>query len=98
PNKTIAGFAASAKGNTLLNSAYLTVGSIKYIVDETPEKIGKYSPGTRIPIVGMDTLKRNPPDYLVILSWNFAKEIIEKCIKAGYKGDFILPIPEFNII
>lgn len=98
PNKTVAGFAASAKGNTLLNSAFITVGSMKYIVDETPEKIGKYSPGTRIPIVGMDILKRNPPDYLVILSWNFAKEIIEKCTKAGYKGDFIIPIPEFNII
>lgn len=95
---TVAGFAASAKGNTLLNSAGITVGSMKYIVDQTPEKIGKYSPGTRIPIVDIDMLKRNPPDYLVILSWNFSKEIIEKCLNIGYKGKFIVPIPEFKIL
>ncbi len=94
----IAGFAASAKGNTLVNSAGVTVGSISYIVDQTPEKIGKYSPGTHIPIVSMLELERNPPDYLVILSWNFADEIIDKCKKAGYKGKFIIPIPEFKVI
>lgn len=94
----VAGFAASAKGNTLLNSAGITVGSIAYIVDQTPEKIGKYSPGTRIPIVDIDMLERNPPDYLVILAWNFQKEIIEKVTKLGYKGSFIIPIPEFKIL
>jgi SAM-dependent methyltransferase len=95
---TVAGFAASAKGNTLLNSAGITCGRIKYIVDQTPEKIGKYSPGTFIPIVSMDDMKRTPPDYLVVLSWNFADEIIDKCKQAGYKGDFIIPIPEFKVI
>jgi hypothetical protein len=55
-------------------------------VDETPEKIGKFSPGTGIQVVGMSKLKQDPPDYLVILSWNFAGEIIEKVRKAGYKG------------
>lgn len=94
----IAGFAASAKGNTLLNSCGITVGRIKYIVDETPEKIGKYSPGTFIPIVSMMDFMRSPPDYLVILSWNFKEEIIKKCVEAGYKGKFVIPIPEFEII
>ena len=94
----IAGFAASAKGNTLLNSAGITVGTMSYIVDETPEKVGKYSPGTRIPIVSMMDMMRNQPDYLVILSWNFANEIKLKCRLAGYKGKFIIPIPEFKII
>jgi len=95
---TVAAFAASAKGNILLNSAGITVGKIKYIVDETPEKIGMYSPGTFIPIVAMHDLMRNPPDYLVILSWNFADEIMNKCLEAGFKGKFIIPIPEFKII
>lgn len=95
---TIAGFAASAKGNTLLNCSGITWGDMKYIVDETPEKIGCYSPGTQIPIVSMLELKSNPPDYLVILSWNFKDEIMKKCISAGYKGDFIIPIPKFKII
>lgn len=94
----IAGFAASAKGNTLLNCAGITCGSMSYIVDQTPEKIGKYSPGTFIPIVSMLELERNPPDYLVILSWNFAEEIMDKCRKAGYRGRFIIPIPEFKVV
>jgi len=46
----------------------------------------------------MDDLIRTPPDYLVILSWNFANEIKLKCRLAGYKGKFIIPIPEFKII
>lgn len=94
----VAGFAASAKGNTLLNCAHINPGTMTYIVDETPEKIGKYSPGTRIPIVAMIDMLRTPPDYLVILSWNFADEIMDKCRAAGYVGKFIIPIPDFKII
>lgn len=94
----IAGFAASAKGNTLLNAAGISVFTMKYIIDETPEKIGMYSPGTHIPIVGMDTLQSDPPDYLVILSWNFAAEIMKKVRKAGYEGKFVIPIPEWKVI
>lgn len=88
------GFAASAKGNILLNCAGITQAQMKYIIDETPEKIGKYSPGTGIPINGMARLTEDPPDYLVILSWNFADEIVEKCTKAGYKGKFLLPLTQ----
>jgi ubiquinone/menaquinone biosynthesis C-methylase UbiE len=93
----IAGFAASAKGNTLLNASLMTGDIIDYLVDQTPTKIGKYSPGTGIPIVGMDKLVKDPPDYLIILSWNFKEEIMEKCRKT-YTGKFIVPIPEFCII
>lgn len=94
----VAGFAASAKGNTLLNCAGITLGSMKYIVDETPEKIGKYSPGTRIPIVAMIDLIRTPPDYLVLLAWNWADELMSNARKAGYEGKFVIPIPELKII
>lgn len=89
----VAAFAASAKGNTLLNCAGISK-EIGYIVDETPEKIGKYSPGTGIEIVSMDKLQSDPPDFLIILSWNFADAIKSKCIEAGYKGEFIVPIIE----
>jgi len=95
---TISGFACSAKGNTLLNAAKIDYNTINYIIDHTPEKIGKYSPGTQIPILPMPALQASPPDYLVILSWNFKNEIISKCRNAGYKGKFILPIPNFTII
>lgn len=94
----VAAFAASAKGSTLLNCASITNVNIEYIVDETPEKRYKYSPGTHIPIFPMEALQRNTPDYLVILSWNFKEEIIEKVKKYGYSGKFIIPIPEFKII
>jgi hypothetical protein len=91
---TVYGFAASAKGNVLLNCAGITTAQMKYIIDETPEKLGKFSPGTGIPINGMARLTEDPPDYLVILSWNFAEEIIKKCRKAGYKGKFLLPLTQ----
>jgi hypothetical protein len=89
--KKIAAFAASAKGNTLLNSACISTDIIDYIADETPEKIGKFSPGTGIPIVHKQALVKNRPDYVVILSWNFATEIIEKLGKI-YDGEYIVPI------
>lgn len=96
----VAAFGASAKGNILLNAADIHSNQIEYIVDETPEKIGMYSPGTGIPIVPMEALGHpyDMPDHLVVLSWNFKDEIIRKCIQAGYKGDFIIPIPEFKTI
>lgn len=94
----ISGFAASAKGNTLLNSAGINSDVIDYICDQTPEKIGKYSPGTGIPIVHIQELIKSPPDYLVILSWNFTDEIIDKAKNNGYDGKFIVPIPSFTIV
>lgn len=94
--KKIASFAASAKGNTLLNSSRITNKTIDYIIDETPEKIGKFYPGTGIPIVDIKEIERNKPDYVVVLSWNFKEEIIEK-LKKIYSGKFIIPIPKFEI-
>lgn len=93
--ENVAGFAASAKGNTLLNCACV---KLKYIIDQTPEKIGKYSPGIRTQIVSTDIIPYDEPDYLVILSWNFADEIMEKCRSFGYTGKFIIPIPTFKIV
>ena len=92
----IAAFGASAKGNTLLNACRLDTSTIDYIVDDTPEKIGRFSPGTGIPIVDRSVLADDPPDYLVILAWNFAPEIIAGTSTFG--GRFIIPIPAFKII
>ncbi|MDX1508863.1 MAG: class I SAM-dependent methyltransferase, partial [Woeseiaceae bacterium] len=97
--KRVAAFAASAKGNTLLNACGFDTGTIEYIVDDTPEKIGRYSPGTGIPIVSRDTLAAEPPDYLVILAWNFAKDIIAGTADyAAAGGRYILPIPAFRVV
>ncbi len=94
---TIGAFGASAKGNTLLNCAGITSADISYIIDQTPEKMGKYSPGTGIPIYPLNILQFDQPDYIVLLAWNFASECISKLQAAGYKGKFILPL-NFEII
>lgn len=95
---TIIGFAASAKGNTLLNACRIDDKIIDCIIDETPTKIGMYSPGTGIPIVGIENIMRINPDYIVILSWNFAEEIMAKVKALGYNGKFIVTVPEFRVI
>ena len=92
----IAAFAASAKGNTLLNACLIDTATIDYIVDDTPEKIGRFSPGTGIPIVDRSVLAGDPPHYLVILAWNFAREIIGNT--SAFGGKFIIPIPAFEIV
>ena len=95
----IAAFAASAKGNTLLNACRLDGGVIDFIVDDTPEKIGRFSPGNGIPIVSRKRLEESPPDYLLILAWNFASEIMQTTSDySGQGGRYIMPIPEFRII
>ena len=79
-----------------LNACRFDRRSIAYIVDDTPEKIGCFSPGTGIPIVDRSQLATDPPDYLVILAWNFAREIIEST--GNYGGNYIIPIPAFEIV
>jgi hypothetical protein len=94
-NKRVGAFGASAKGNTMLNAAGLSYKDIMYIVDDTPEKQGEYSPGTGIPIVSVEELKNNPVDYLLILAPNFTKEI-KKRLEGVYTGKYIIPVP--NVI
>ena len=74
----IAAFGASAKGNTLLNACLIRANTIDYIVDDTPEKIGKFSPGKHIPIVSINHFRKHPPDIAILCSWNHKKEIIKK--------------------
>ena len=92
----IAAFGASAKGNTLLNSCGFDHEIVKYIVDDTPEKIGKFSPGTGIPIVSREMLEVSPPDYLLILAWNCLEDIMKTT--SDFKGKYIVPIPNFQVL
>ena len=73
--KLVVGYGAAAKGNTLLNFAGVKSDLIKYVVDRSPHKQGKYLPGSRIPIVSEDRLKSDKPDYVVIFPWNIFEEI-----------------------
>lgn len=94
---SIAAFGASAKGNTLLNCAGVTCKEIGFIIDETPEKLHKFSPGTGIQICSIAMFALTAPAYVVLLAWNFRSECIQKCRAAGYTGKFILPLT-FEIV
>jgi 2-polyprenyl-3-methyl-5-hydroxy-6-metoxy-1,4-benzoquinol methylase len=96
--KTIVGYGAPAKSTTLLNFCGIGSGQIDYIAEDNPLKIGLYTPGTHIPAVSSETIDKNTPDYILILAWNFAAEILSKTKKYADKGvKFIIPLPELEI-
>jgi hypothetical protein len=96
--KTVAGYGAPGKGNTLLNYCGIRTDFLDYTVDRNPYKQGKSLPGTRIPIFGPEKIRETKPDYLFILPWNFKDEIIDQCsyIKE-WGGKFVVPIPEVRV-
>ncbi|MFH0955507.1 MAG: class I SAM-dependent methyltransferase [Candidatus Micrarchaeota archaeon] len=98
-HKSIAAYGASAKGNTMLNYCGVSSDFIDFIIDETPEKQNKLYPGNHIPIFGYAELEKRKPDYLVILAWNFAKEIMDKTKEHEKRGGkYIVPIPKVRVI
>jgi len=97
--KTIAGFGASAKSTVWISACGFTHNEIKFICDCTPNKQGKFSPGTSIPIVPESELMKQKPDYAIIFSGNFKDEIISKnqnYLDAG--GKFLIPGKRIEII
>ena len=96
--KSIAGYGAPGKGNTLLNYCGIRTDFIDYTVDRNPYKQGKFLPGTHIPIHDPQKIAETKPDYLLILPWNFKDEIMEqmKDIRE-WGGQFVVPIPEVTV-
>ena len=96
--KTVVGYGAPGKGNTLLNYCGIRTDLIDYTVDRNPYKHGKYLPGTHIPIFPPEKIMETRPDYLLILPWNFKEEIMEQnyFIKE-WGGQFVVPIPEVKV-
>jgi SAM-dependent methyltransferase len=92
--RTLWAYGASAKGNTLLNFFGLTAADIPRVIDDNPKKWGLRTPGARIEIVGPDALRGAKADVLVLLAWNFEKEIRRRCAAAGYRGSYLIPVPE----
>jgi hypothetical protein len=95
----IAAYGAAAKGATLLNYCGIGPDLIEYVVDRSGHKQGLYMPGVRLPIGPPTLLTERPPDYLLILAWNLADEIMRQ--QAAYSaagGRFILPIPVVRTI
>lgn len=95
----LVGYGAAAKGNVLTNFFNIGKSELSYIVDSTPYKQGLYTPGMSIPVYAENRLQKDPPNYILILAWNFANEIMEK--QESYRekgGKFIIPVPEVKII
>ena len=97
--KTVVAYGAAAKGNTLINYAGIKKDLIQFVVDKNPSKQKKYLPGSRIPIVDEDILKKSKPDYVVILPWNLKSEIMDQLSYIrSWNGIFVVAIPELEEI
>lgn len=97
--KTVAAYGASAKGSTLLNFFGLGAGDLDFVADRSTYKQGRLTPGTHLPIVPAEELLARYPDYALLLTWNFAEEILEQ--QREYRargGKFILPIPRVAVV
>ena len=96
--KTICGYGAPGKGNTLLNYCGIRTDFLEYTVDRNPYKHGRFTPGTHIPIHPVDAIKETRPDYLLILPWNLKDEIMKQMsFIRTWGGQFIVPIPEVRV-
>jgi len=97
--KTVAGYGAPAKGNTLLSYCGIDCRQLPYTVDKSPLKVGLFTPGTHIPVLPVSALAERRPDYVLILAWNFADEIMrQQAQHQVYGGRFILPIHEPTVV
>jgi SAM-dependent methyltransferase len=96
--KSIAGYGAPGKGNTLLNYCGIRTDFLDYTVDRNPYKHGRFTPGTHIPIHPPEKILETQPDYVLILPWNLKDEIMEQMSAVqAWGGQFVVPIPDVKV-
>jgi len=97
--KTVAGYGAPGKGNTMLNYCGIRTDFLDYTVDRNPYKQGKFLPGTHIPILHPDKIRETKPDYVLILPWNLKDEIRQQMSYVReWGGKLVVPVPEVEIL
>ena len=97
--KKICGIGAPSRASTLVNYVGIDDGIMDYVMEiKGSHKIGKYIPGTLIPVVEESRLYEDQPDYALLLSWHIADELAPKIKEKGFKGSFIVPLPEPRVI
>lgn len=97
--RSVAAYGAAAKGATLLNSTGIGPDVLDFVVDRNTVKQGQWLPGARLPILPVEALLERRPDYVLLLAWNFAGEIVRQ--QQGYRdmgGRFIIPVPEPKVL
>jgi SAM-dependent methyltransferase len=97
--RSVAGYGAPGKGNTLLNHCGIRSDLLSYTVDRSQFKQGKFLPGTHIPIYAPDRLAQTRPDYILVLPWNLREEISRQLSYVGsWGGKLVFPIPELEVV
>lgn len=98
-NQTVVGIGAPSRSTTLINYVGLSQDIMQSVMEiKGSHKIGKYMPGTLIPVIDETNLYEDQPDYALLLSWHIAQELMPKIKQKGYKGKFIIPLPEPKIV
>ncbi|PNS09307.1 class I SAM-dependent methyltransferase [Solilutibacter silvestris] len=96
--KSVIGYGAAAKGNTLLNYAGVRPDLLTYVVDASPHKQGRYLPGSRIPVVTETRIRETRPDYVVVLPWNLRDEItMQLAYIREWRGKFVTAVPKLEV-
>jgi hypothetical protein len=97
--KTVVGYGAPAKGNTLLNYCGVRTDFLDYTVDRSPHKQGLFLPGTHIPIFAPERIAETKPDYVLILPWNLRDEIVAQMAHIReWGGKFVVPVPRLEVL
>jgi hypothetical protein len=97
--KTVAAYGAAAKGNTFLNYCGVGANDIVCVFDRSAAKQGKLLPGSHLPILAPERLSEIKPDFLVILPWNIADEVIAtNAALTSWGGQFVIAVPELRIV
>ncbi|MFI9451040.1 class I SAM-dependent methyltransferase [Amycolatopsis sp. NPDC052450] len=97
--KTVVGYGAPGKGNTLLNHCGIRPDVLRYTVDRNPYKHGRFTPGTRIPILPPERIEADRPDYVLVLPWNLRTELTAQLSYVDeWGGKLVFPIPHLEIV
>jgi 2-polyprenyl-3-methyl-5-hydroxy-6-metoxy-1,4-benzoquinol methylase len=97
--RRVAGYGAPAKANTLLNYCGVRTDLLEYTVDRSPQKQGRFLPGTHIPVYAPEKLRETRPDYVLLLPWNLKDELVVQLdYVGGWGGKLVLPIPRVTVL